>query len=265
MSNLGWLDVSNIDFNALLLLEALHVRYIAQRTPSEKMGTALAAHPAIQWYLNQTYPPIKAYLDACLALAQDNPSPTDVRQAELAVLDSMQDWLIYVLDPAHYDRLSFLGWEDTSLLEMADFHGKIVLDVGSGTGRLAFTVASQAQVVFAVEPVANLRRFIWSKRERLGLDNVYPIDGALERIPFPANFADILMAGHVFGDDFDAEYQEMIRVVRTGGQILLHPGTNANCEDPAHQYLISKGFSVDTFEEPGDGVKRKYWKTIQKE
>jgi hypothetical protein len=33
MSSLGWLDVSRIDFNALLLLEPLHVRYIAEREP----------------------------------------------------------------------------------------------------------------------------------------------------------------------------------------------------------------------------------------
>ncbi len=176
----------------------------------------------------------------------------------------MQDWLIYVLDPAIYDRLPFLGWEDDSLLSMADFKDKIVLDIGSGTGRLAFCVAPLARVVYAVEPVANLRRYIYKKRDALGLKNVYPIDGTITQIPLEDDFADILMAGHVFGDDLEEAYREMRRVVHDGGMILLHPGTNLTSEDPAHQFLINKGFEFSTFEEPGDGTKRKYWKTIKK-
>lgn len=36
------------------------------------------------------------------------------------------------------------SWDKKRLLEMADFRGKIVLDVGSGSGRLAFAAAEQA-------------------------------------------------------------------------------------------------------------------------
>jgi SAM-dependent methyltransferase len=262
LPGLNWLDVSPIDFNALLLLEPLHAAYLAQRQPDAAMGTALAAHPAVRWYLAQIHPPIGDYIEDCLALAQANPTLAVLCQAELAVLDSIQDWLIYVLDPAIYDRLEFLKWDDSSLLSMADFSGKTVLDIGSGTGRLAFTVAPYARVVYAVEPVANLRRYLREKSTRLGLGNVYSSDGTLTNIPFEDDFADILVAGHVFGEDCDAEYAEMRRVVRPGGMILLHPGTNAGSEDDAHHFLMSKGFNYDTFEEPGDGLKRKYWLTI---
>lgn len=264
MPGLGWLDVSDIDFNALLLLEPLHAACMTQRQPSETMGTALAAHPAVRWYLGHIHPPIQAFIDGCLDLAQPDPAPEALRMAEVAVMDSMHDWLIYVLEPEHYDQLPFLGWDDESLLGMADFRDKIVLDIGSGTGRLAFTVAPLARAVYAVEPVANLRRFLWRKRARLGLDNVYPSDGTLTQIPFPENFAAILMAGHVFGEDFDAEYSEMARVVKHGGMILLHPGTNAVHDDDAHHYLVTHGFKYETFEEPADGLKRKYWKTLHK-
>jgi len=135
MSSLGWLDVGEIDYNALLLLEPFHVRCIAEREPDPMMGTALKAHPTVAWYLQQTYPPIAGYIEKCLVLGMDNPSQMELRAAELAVLDSMHDWLIYVLDPAKYDELAFLGWDGRSLFEMADFGDKIVLDIGSGTGR----------------------------------------------------------------------------------------------------------------------------------
>ena len=264
MPGLNWLDVSEINFNALLLLEPLHAAYLAERQPEAAMGTALTAHPAVHWFLARIHPPIQPYLDGCLALAEADPTPEALRKAELEVLNSIQDWLIYILDPHSYDKLKFLDWDDGSLLSMADFTNKVVLDIGSGTGRLAFTVAPQARVVYAVEPVANLRRFIRDKCTRMGLDNVYPIDGTLMQIPFEEGFADILMAGHVFGEDFEAEYHEMRRVVRDSGQILLHPGTNAGREDDAHRFLIAQGFDFDTFEEPTDGLKRKYWQTVHK-
>jgi hypothetical protein len=64
MPGLNWLDVCDVDFNALLLLEPLHAAYLAQRQPDAAMGTALAAHPAVRWYLAQIHPPIGAYIEA---------------------------------------------------------------------------------------------------------------------------------------------------------------------------------------------------------
>lgn len=264
MADLGWLDVSDISFNALLLLEPLHVKTIAGGKPNEAMGTALVAHPAVQWYLKQTYPPIQDYIQACLALAKADPTHDQLRKAERTVLENIQDWLLYVLDPTKYDQLEFLGWDNQSLLEMADFNKNTVLDIGSGTGRLAFAVAPSAEVVYAVEPVANLRRYLWKKREALGCRNVFPIDGSTTRIPFPPDFADILMAGHVFGDAPEEEYKEFRRVTKDKGMILLHPGSNATSEDHIHRFLVGEGFSWDIFSEPGEGNKRKYWKTIHK-
>jgi ubiquinone/menaquinone biosynthesis C-methylase UbiE len=259
------MDVSEVSFNAILLLEPLHIEYLATLEPDAQMGTALKANPAVDWYMRQIHPPCSEYIDRCLALAQDDPNPEELRKAEIAVLDKIQDWLVYALDPDRYDKQPFLSWDDASLLGMADYKDKVVIDIGSGTGRLAFVVASVASTVYAVEPVANLRRYLWKKREELGFDNVFPLDGTITQIPLPDDFADIVMSGHVYGDDPAAEYHEMARVTREGGLVILHPGTHAGSEqNKAHQYLLKQGFEFDTFEEPRDGTKRKYWKTIHK-
>ena len=102
MSSLGWLDVTDINFNALLLLEPIHGEGLASGyyKPSAQMGTALKAHPSVEWYLRQIHPPVGDYLDQCLALANPNPTPEERRQAEIDVMNMIQDWLVYVLNPA---------------------------------------------------------------------------------------------------------------------------------------------------------------------
>lgn len=260
----SWMDVTEVSFNVLLLFEPVQIEYMATREPDPVMGTALKAHSAVDWYLRQIHPPISQYLDRCLDLAIQDANPERIRQSEIEILERYRDWVVYAVKPERYDQLPFHGWDDGSLLGMADFKQKVVIDIGSGTGRLAFAVAPIANTVYAVEPVANLRRFIWKKREDLGMDNVFPLDGTITQIPLPDDFADIVMSGHVFGDDPPAEVAEMTRVTRDGGMILLHPGTNANTEQEAHRYLVEQGFEFATFEEPGDGKKHKYWKTIHK-
>lgn len=259
-----WMDVSEVSFNVMLLFEPIQIEYIATHEPDTTMGTAIKANSAVDWYLRQIYPPISDYLDRCLELASVDANPDEIRQAEIQILEQYRDWVVYAVKPERYDQLEFNGWDDGSLLGMADFKHKVVVDIGSGTGRLAFAVAPIANTVYAVEPVANLRRFIWKKREELDIDNVFPLDGTIIQIPLPDNFADIVMSGHVFGDNPPEECAEMERVTRNGGMVLLHPGTNASSENQAHQYLVDHGYEYATFEEPGDGKKRKYWKTIYK-
>jgi ubiquinone/menaquinone biosynthesis C-methylase UbiE len=136
-----------------------------------------------------------------------------------------------------------------------------VIDIGSGTGRLAFTAAEKAGVVFAVEPVGNLRLYIKQKARANHISNVFPVDGVITDLPIPNLYSDITMGGHVFGDHPEEEYLEMKRVTKPGGMIILCPGTSMQ-ETKAHEYLDSQGFAWSTFEEPRDGTKRKYWKLV---
>ena len=259
---LNWIDTTNLSFNALLLLEQAQISWMPGNVPEAELDIALQANPAVDWFLRHKHPAIIPWLEQIHSShpSAHQPKEDDIRQAELQVLSAINDWLVYALDPSIYDAQPFMGWDSNELRNMADFNGKTVLDIGSGTGRLALVAAEQAGVVFAVEPVGNLRRYIQGKAQAQGFGNVYTIDGVITAIPFPDGFADITMTGHVYGDQPEAEYLEMKRVTKPGGMVLLCPGTSLN-EIAAHEYLLSQDFHWAEFEEPTEGMKRKYWKT----
>jgi SAM-dependent methyltransferase len=253
-----WMDVSGLSFLNLLLLEQVQLSWLPGWLPEDKLAVALQANPAVEWYLRHKCPPLNDWLDRVMAVPRAITDPAAIRQAEIDVLASMTDLMVYAVDPAVYDAQPFLNWDSSELTRLADFSGKTVMDVGAGTGRLALAVAPLAAVVFAVEPVGNLRAFLKRKALDRDLHNVHPVDGLITDLPFPDQFSDITMAGHVFGDSPEAEYQELLRVTRPGGSIILCPG-NSDTDNAAHAFLTGKGFNWARFEEPRDGWKRKYW------
>jgi len=256
MPPLDWMDVSNLSFNSLLLLERVQLSWFPRWVPERELGIALRANPVVAWYVAHKCPEIEDWI---VRLIRDAPTAEDPRAAEVEVMRQINDLLVYVVDPSVYDERPFLGWDSRELTALAGFAGATVLDVGSGTGRLALVAAGTAAAVFAVEPVGNLRRYLLDKARDLGLANVYPVDGLLTAIPFPDGFADVTMGGHVFGDDPEEEVREVLRVTRPGGMAIACPG-NGDVDNDTHRVFLEHGFEWATFEEPGDGTKRKYWK-----
>lgn len=259
-----WMDVSHLSFNTLLLLEQVQLSWLPGWLPERELRVALKANPVVEWYFRHKCPQINEWLDQVMAV-NDNTSfsPDEIRQVEVEVIASMTDLMIYAVDPAVYDAQPFLDWDPNELLCLADFTGKTVIDIGAGTGKLTLLAAERANVVFAVEPVANLRNYLKQKAKSRDLRNVYPVDGLITDIPFPPEFADITMAGHVFGEYLEREYQELQRVTKPGGMVILCPGNN-DLDNATHKYLISHGFEWSRFEEPRDGMKRKYWKVVNR-
>lgn len=260
---LHWIDVTDLSFNTILLLERIQLSWFPGWVPEAELAVALRGNPTVEWYLRHKCPEISAWLDTVIAENIDNPSPSPdrIRQAEMKILNTINDLVVYMVDPNIYDAQPFMRWDSDELRSLADFSGKTVIDIGSGTGRLAFVAAENAFVVFAVEPVGNLRLYIKQKAQAQNIRNVYPVDGLITDLPFPDDFADITMGGHVFGDTPEESYHEMLRVTKPGGMIILCPGTSMP-EVKAHEFLVAQGFKWSTFEEPQYGIKRKYWKIV---
>jgi SAM-dependent methyltransferase len=256
----NWMDVSQVSINSLLLLEAVQISWFPNWLPKKELAIVLHANPVIEWYFRNKCLQVNAWVDSVMENGKNSftTDPGIIRQAEIALLKSVEDLVVYAVDPAVYDAQPFLTWDSNELLSLGDFSEKIVLDIGAGTGRLAFTTAPLAKVVFAVEPVWNLRRYLCQKAKQLGLKNVYAVDGIITNIPFPEEFADIVMGGHVFGDDPQQELNELIRVPRPGGIIILLPGNN-DIDNDIHHFLLQQGFEWAVFIEPPSDKMRKYW------
>jgi 2-polyprenyl-3-methyl-5-hydroxy-6-metoxy-1,4-benzoquinol methylase len=252
---LNWIDVTQLSFHSLLLLERVQLSWFPGWLPEQDLAIALQANPVVEWFMRHKCPDINAWLDKVMRRSPGKAvGPEEVRQAELAVLGTIEDLLVYVTDPSIYDALKFNQWDSTELTSLVDFTGKTVIDVGAGPGRLTLVAAEKAAAVFAVEPVANLRRYLKEKAHQNGLQNVFCVDGIITDIPFPDEFADVTLSGHVFGDLPEEEFKEILRVTKPGGMVILM-GTGKEYL----QFLLSKGFQMATYEEPGVGTMGKFW------
>jgi len=258
---LNWLDLTTVSFNTILLFEKIQLSWFPGWLPENDLAVALKANPVVEWYLRQKCQAISPWVDQVMTNAPiDPPTPEKVRESEISVLRSVEDLVVYAIAPNVYDAQPFMNWDSSELSCLVDFNHKIVVDVGAGTGRLTFIASPEARVIYAVEPVANLRDYIREKAHKLGCSNVFPVDGLITNLPFSNEFADVVMCGHVFGDDLVGEYNELMRITRIGGKVILCPGTGVS-EETAHLFLVEQDFSWAWFEEPRDGMKRKYWKT----
>lgn len=253
---LNWMDVTNLSFNTLLLLERVQLSWFSGWLPEPELAIALQANPVVEWFMRHKCPEVNAWLDKVMLLAPSEPVQAgQVRAAEIKVLDTIQDLIVYAVDPPIYDAQPFNQWDSAELTALVDFTGKTVIDVGAGTGRLTLLAAEKAATVFAVEPVANLRRYLKERAKGRGYPNVYPVDGIITNIPFPNGFADVTMSGHVFGDDMEEEYRELMRVTKPGGMIILMGGGGLE----GREFLQSKGFQAARYMEPGVEIIEKYW------
>ena len=247
---LGWINAEDYSFNSFLLLERFQIRVIMDsggwRNNKDEwrksMGISLVANPAVKWYLEHKCPDRADALNEIAANAPALTEPSEIRAAEVYALASVEDFIIYTTPEVMAEKCDFIcGWCEKRLFELADFTDKTVLDVGAGSGRLTFAAAQKAAWVYASEPVGTLREFMRAKAVREGVKNVRVSDGLVTELPFQDNTFDIVMSGHVLGDDWDNEITEMTRVCKPGGWLLDCPGDSER-DIKSSKELLSRGW-----------------------
>ena len=255
-------DIRKQSANTIMLLDEWHFHYLSKGEQRKDLALILKANPHIAWYICNKMPELEAWVTGLKELTENEPLPSDMETLVGDVMESMEDWIIYVTTPDDYHKQSFVAWDETELTSLTDYTGKIVVDIGSGTGKQAFAVAPYAKTVYCVEPVWNLRRYLRNRAEKENVTNLFVVDGIIQRLPFAESFADVTISGHVVGEDITHETNEMERITKQGGMIILCPG-NIDADNDIHQQFMEKGYNWSVFLEPGEdfgsGYKRKYW------
>ena len=266
--SLHWIDSTKISFHCILLMDRRLIGQVCGpwygAEYERKLGLALAGNPAVAWYCKEKAPETAAYVDALLAGAPRDLPREEVRAAECFVLDEI-DWAVVYVYPELMERNCpyIYAWDKARLFELADFTGRLVLDVGAGAGRLAFAAAEQARHVYASEPVDRLREFMRAKIQREGVGNVTVLDGMCECLPYEDSIFDLVMSGHVLGDDYDKELAELERVVKPGGWILDCPGEDDRWMEPKPE-MLSRGFACLPYLSKTGGKVCRYRKQVKK-
>lgn len=95
--------------------------------------------------------------------------------------------------------------------------GRVVVDVGAGTGKLTRALVSSGAEVLAVEPVSAMRAVL-----QRAAPSVRLLDGAAENLPLPDASVDLITVAQAFhwfeGPRALAEFH---RVLRPAGQLVL--------------------------------------------
>ena len=189
MSFLNWITPEDYSFNSFLLMERFQIASMMKSCGwrgdddawKRSMGVALAANPAVRWYLEKRCP---EFAPAISELARNAPSAADaetVRAAEIHALESVEDFTIYTTPELMGERCDFIrGWDKKRLFALPD-------------------------------------------------------------LPFPDNTFDIVMSGHVVGDDWDPEIAELTRVCKSGGWLLDCPGDSERDIKPSPE-LTNRGW-----------------------
>ncbi|WP_238342888.1 class I SAM-dependent methyltransferase [Nocardioides cynanchi] len=113
------------------------------------------------------------------------------------------------------------GRLEAAMRSLADWHGRVVLDLGCGSGFHLPRFAASASHVYGVEPHPGLVRLAARRTRSLG--NVSVLAGTAQEVPLPDHSVDVVHArwAYFFGPGCEPGLAELDRVARRGGTAFV--------------------------------------------
>ena len=255
----NWINPKNHSVKAIFLMDKWIIEHLLGIENPEglfsdeeyryHLSIILKQNPDIAWYITHKSQKTQTTVEKLLSQAPIYINKDMEINSQATFLSMIETYLVYVY-PSTMAELDYIKhWNENKLLELTNFKGKVVLDIGSGTGRLAFAAAKHAKHVYAIEPVDELRNYIRSVCLDKNITNITVIDGTIEHIPYPDNTFDIVMSAHVMGDNYDTEYKEMCRVTKKPG-ILIDCAGEDGLDRSHHQSELKRlGFTLKAYQD----------------
>ena len=266
----NWIDGKEYTMNCILLLDRWVLRWIFQDCPHydgdylADMAKALYRYPHVYEFACQKAPECSAFLDRVRQVPFAGWSEEEMRSAETSILQFHETFVVYaypqVMEGVNYIR----NWDPKYLHELVNLKDRVVLDVGAGTGRLAFAAAKVAKRVYASEPCDQLREYMRDRIKAEGLSNMKVLDGEVLSLPFEDDTFDAVLSGHVVGDFYEEEIRELTRITKNGGWLVICNGDDEFRRESPDEELTSRGFSWFCHETVEGGVVYNYRKQIKK-
>lgn len=251
---LNWINAENYTMETFLLFDRWVLRFLLAEPAwgpwhsqdgldyKTEMARALSRYPHVVRFCRKKAPECIPFLDEIAKISVDGLTDAEARRSETMILQFHESFVVYAY-PSVMDQLNYIrDWDPQRLYELVDLKNKVVLDVGAGTGRLAFAAAKVAKHVYASEPCDTLREYMRDKIEREHIVNMKVLDGMVMNLPYEDNTFDVVMSGHVVGDSYDEEITEMTRITKNGGYIVCCNGDDGIKRTSANQELLSRGF-----------------------
>ncbi|OGO36553.1 MAG: hypothetical protein A2147_07270 [Chloroflexi bacterium RBG_16_57_8] len=196
-------------------------RIIELPPPSWHLATGFL--PQLSSEPGMPHPLIVAYLEAALALKKLKTKGAERPET----LENRWD-ILYRDYPEAYEEFASVpyskSWLDAAR-RITGFRGKVVADIGSGTGKSTFEVARYPKQVIGIEPEDAMRKIAMENAAELGLSDVSFLEGRAERIPLADNAVDITIAVTAASfynkENVKSFSSEAERITRKGGHILV--------------------------------------------
>lgn len=264
----NWINAKEYNMNCFLLFDRWIFPWIFEESKDleyiKLMAMALYNYPHVKEFVRIKSPECIPYLEEIEKVDCTNYSKEQLREAETKLLQMHETFVVYaypeVMNNVNYIR----NWSKENLYRLVDLKEKVVLDVGAGTGRLTFAAAEIAKMVYASEPCDMLREYMRDYIKKENIKNVRVVDGFVTSLPYEDDTFDVVICGHVIGDDYDQEINEMTRVIKNGGYIVECNGDDEFIRKAPDQELVKRGFEWFKHESIEGGIIYDYRKKIIK-